>query len=143
MEYQAAVEVFLLEATYVAKLLWRDDVVAAKHILDHFMKQEHLLPMLEWRMEMDHQWSVKPGPYGRGLKRWLRPDLWAELESTYTGAGLEANWEAMFRTVALFRRVAIEVGDHLGYAYPQDMDRRTVAYLQWVKALDRGAESFF
>jgi len=86
---------------------------------------------------------VKPNPYGRRLKKWLRPDLWVELESTYTGAGLEANWEAMFRTIALFRQVAIEVGDRLGYSYPHDLDRRTVAYLQKVKNLDRGAESFF
>jgi len=142
-EYQGTVEVFFLEATYVAKLLWRDDLIAAKHVLDHFMKQEHLRPMLEWRFEIDRQWSVKPGPYGRGLKKWLSPDLWAELESTYTGAGLEVNWEAMFRTIALFRQVAIEVGDRLGHAYPHDLDRRAVAYLQKVKILDRGAESFF
>jgi len=142
-EYQTAVEVFFLEATYVAKLLWRDDLMAAKHILDHFMKQEHLRPMLEWRLEIDHQWSVKPGLYGQRLKKWLCPDLWTELESTYTGAGLEANWEAMFRTIALFRKVAIEVGDRLGYSYPHDLDRRTVAYLQKVKNLDRGAEDLF
>jgi len=142
-EYQDTVEVFFLEATYVAKLLWRDDLMAAKHILDHFMKQEHLRPMLEWRFEIDQQWSVKPGPYGRRLKKWLSPAIWAELESTYTGAGLEANWEAMFRTIALFRQVAIEVGHHLGYPYPHGLDRRAVAYLQKVKNLDRRAESFF
>jgi aminoglycoside 6-adenylyltransferase len=134
-EYQTVVEEFFLEATYVAKLLWRDDMMAAKHLLDHFMKQEHLRPMLEWHLEIDHHWSVKPGPYGRRLKKWLRPDLWTELESTYTGAGLELNWEAMFRTIALFRKVAIEVGDRLGYAYPHDLDRRAVAYLRKVKNL--------
>jgi len=142
-EYQDTVEVFFLEATYVAKFLWRDDLMAAKHIMDHFMKQEHLRPMLEWRLEIDQQWSVKPGPYGRRLKKWLSPDLWTELESTYTGAGLEANWEALFRTIALFRQVAIEVGDRLGHVYPLDLDRRAVAYLQKVKTLDRGAESLF
>jgi len=126
----------------VAKYLWRDDLIAAKHMLDHSMKQEHLRPMLEWRLEIDHHWSVKPGLYGQWLKKWLSPDLWAELESTYTGAGLEANWEAMFRTIALFRKVAMEVGDRLGYAYPHNLDRRTVAYLQKVKNLDRQAESF-
>jgi aminoglycoside 6-adenylyltransferase len=134
IEYQEAVEVFFLEATYAAKLLWRDDLMAAKHILDQFMKQEHLRPMLEWHFEIDHQWSVKPGPYGQRLKKWLRHDLWTELESTYTGAGLEENWEAMFRTIALFRKVAFEVGDRLGYSYPHDLDRRTVAYLQKVKS---------
>jgi aminoglycoside 6-adenylyltransferase len=134
-EYQEAVEVFFLEAAYVAKFLWRDDLMAAKHILDSMMKQEHLRPMLEWRSEIDYQWSVKPGPYGRRLKKWSSPALWAELEGTYTGAGLEANWEALFRTIALFRKVGVEVGDRLGYAYPDDLDRRAVAYLQKVKNL--------
>ena len=138
-EYQTVVELFFHEATYVAKHLWRDDLMAAKYNLDHGMKLDNLRLMLEWRLEIDHHWSVKPGPYGRRLKKWVSPDLWAELESTYTGAGLEANWEAMFRTVDLFRKVAVEVGKRLGYAYPDDLHRRAVAYLEKVKNLDRKA----
>jgi aminoglycoside 6-adenylyltransferase len=141
-EYQTVVELFFHEATYAAKHLWRDDLMAAKYNLDHAMKMDNLRLMLEWRMETDHQWSVKPGTYGRRLKKWLSPDLWAELENTYTGARLEENWEAMFRTIALFRKVAIEVGERLGYAYPHTLDRRAVAYLERVKNLDRKAESF-
>jgi aminoglycoside 6-adenylyltransferase len=141
--YQETVENFFLDATYVAKLLWRDDLMAAKYLLDFAMKQESLRPMLEWHMEIDHHWSVKPGPFGRRLTRWLRADLWGELENTYTGAGLEANWEAMFKTIALFRKAAIEVGEHLGYTYPAELDRRVVAYLEKVKNLDRNAESFY
>ena len=141
-EYHEVVEVFFHEATYVAKHLWRGDLMAAKYNLDHAMKLENLRLMLEWRVEIDHQWSVKPGTYGRRLKKWLSPDLWAELENTYTGAGLEENWEAMFRTIALFRKVAIAVGDRLGYVYPHDLDRRTVAYLHKVKNLEPGADRF-
>jgi aminoglycoside 6-adenylyltransferase len=140
--YVERIEGFFLEAIYVAKLLWRNDLMAAKHIMDGMMKQESLLSVLEWRSEIDHDWSVKPGPYGRRLKQWLRTDLWAELEATYTGGGLDANWDAMLRTIALFRRVAIEVGDHLGYAYPHDLDRRVMAYLQKVRQTDRGSEVF-
>ena len=69
-EFLKAIEEFFLEAVYVAKYLWRDDVMAAKHILDAMMKQEQLRPMLEWQVEIDHGWSVKPGPYGRRLKQW-------------------------------------------------------------------------
>jgi aminoglycoside 6-adenylyltransferase len=132
-EYQETIEVFFLDATYVAKYLWRDDLVAAKFIMDNFMKQEHLRPMLEWHYEIDHQWSVKPGPYGRRMKKWLRRDLWMDLEDTYTGAGLEENWEVLFKTIALMRKTAIEVGDRLGFAYPHEKNQRTIAYLQKVK----------
>jgi aminoglycoside 6-adenylyltransferase len=78
----------------------------------------------------------------RRLKRWVRPDLWAELEKTYTGPDLDAKWDAMFRLIDLFRRVAIEVGDFLGFTYPSTMDQRAVAYLQRVRNLDRDAETF-
>ena len=131
--FMELIEGFFLDTTYVAKFLWRDDMMAAKHILDHSLKQEHLRPMLEWQTEIDHQWKLKPGPYGRRLKQHVRPDLWAELESTYCGTGIEENWEALFRTISLMRRVATEVGQHLGYAYPQALDQRVMAYLSRVK----------
>ena len=139
-QYLEKVELFFHEATYVAKFLWRDDLIAAKYVMDNAMKQDNLLPMLEWRMEIDHQWTVKPGPYGRRLKQWLRPDLWAELEATYVGAGIEENWNAIFRAIDLFQKVAIEVADHMGFTYPRDLHRRAVGYLQSVKRLDRGAD---
>ena len=133
-QYLALIEGFFLDTTYVAKFLWRDDMMAAKHLLDHSLKQEHLRPMLEWHAEIDHQWTLKPGPYGRRLKHHVRPDLWAELERTYCGPGIEENWEALFRTIALMRRVASDVGQHLGYTYPTEMDQRVMAYLLLVRS---------
>ena len=65
-----------------------------------------------------------------------------ELESTYVGAGEQENWDALFKTIALYRRVAIEVGHHLGYSYPHELDRRAMEYLRKVQNLDRGATSF-
>jgi len=140
--YMELIEGFFLDTTYVAKFLWRDDMMAAKYILDDSLKQQHLRPMLEWHAEIDHQWSLKTGPYGRRLKQYVRPDLWAELECTYTGAGLEENWEALFRTIALMRRVASEVGKELGYTYPHGLEQRVIEYLSRVRNLDRNAESF-
>jgi aminoglycoside 6-adenylyltransferase len=98
--------------------------------------------MLEWHAEIDHEWTLKPGPYGRRLKQHLRPDLWAELESTYIGVGSDENWEALFRTIGLMRRVATDVGKHLGYTYPHLLERRVVDYLWRVRRLDRNAKTF-
>ncbi len=136
-QYHDTLENFFLEAIYAAKYLWRDDLMAAKFVLDHEMKQEQLRPMLEWLIEIEHGWSVRPGPLGRGLKKWLSPDLWAELEATYAAAGLPENWEALFRTIALMRKVASRVGGHLGFEYPAEMDRRTVAMAQQIRAMPR------
>jgi aminoglycoside 6-adenylyltransferase len=141
-EYYTVVEEFFHEATYVAKHLWRDDLLPAKYNLDQVMKQKKLRTMLEWSMEIEHGWSVKPGAYGKGLKKRTDPALWAELETTYVGAGLEENWTALFRTIDLFRKVAIQVGAALGYAYPHDLDRRAVAYFRKVQGLAPDATSF-
>ncbi|MEJ2266713.1 MAG: aminoglycoside 6-adenylyltransferase [Anaerolineales bacterium] len=135
-EYLGAIKEFFHESTYVAKNLWRDELIFMKYNLDYVMKFRQLRKMLEWRMEIDQDWSVKTGAYGRGLKQRVEPEIWAELEGTYVGAGREENWGALFKTIDLFRRVAIEVGDHLGYAYPRDLDQRVVAYLQRVKDID-------
>ena len=140
-DYQALIESFFLDTGYVAKFLWRDDLVAAKYILDHSLKHQHLLIMLSWRIEIDHQWALKLGPYGRGLKRWLPPDLWAELEETFTGAHIDSNWTALFRSIDLMRRVAVEVGDHLGFRYPEELERRVVAYLRRVKEFPANRDS--
>jgi aminoglycoside 6-adenylyltransferase len=140
-EYRSVIEEFWSESTYVAKNLWRNELIFMKYNLDHVMKYKKLRQMLEWRMEIDNDWSVKPGVCGRGLKVRLRSEFWSELETTFVGAGIEENWQALFNTIELFRKVAIEVGDHLGYAYPLDLDERVLDYLRKVKDLDRGAKT--
>jgi aminoglycoside 6-adenylyltransferase len=142
VEYQERIEMFFLDTIYVAKFLWRDDLMAAKYILETFVKDEHLRPMLEWHLEIEHDWSVKPGPYGRKLKKWLRPDLWKALESTYTGADLEDNWEALFRTIDLMSKTAEEVGEKLGFVFPFELEARTMAHLRRVKNLEKEADQF-
>ncbi len=134
-EYRAIIEEFWWDTTYVAKALWRGEVVFAKFALDYDAKLVALRRVLEWRIELDHDWSLRPGAYGRGLERLLPADIAAELASTYVGTGLEENWDALFRTTALFRRVATEVGDALGYAYSKKVDEGVSAYLEGVRLL--------
>jgi aminoglycoside 6-adenylyltransferase len=136
--YQQVIQDFLSDVPYVAKCLRRDELLPAKWCLDCDMKHVFLRRMLEWRMELDRDWSAPVGVLGRGLKSRLPPEIWARLESTYVGAGIEENWEALFRTLALFYEVAVEVGGQLGYAYPHDVHRRVVAYAQQVRNADCG-----
>ena len=127
---------FFSDAPYVAKCLWRGELLPVKWCLDYDMKHIYLRQVLEWRAEIDHDWSVPIGSLGKGLKRYLPPDIWTALEQTYAGARTEDNWEALMSTIALFRRVAVEVGTHLGYAYPYDLDQRVTAYVEHCKQLD-------
>jgi aminoglycoside 6-adenylyltransferase len=134
--YQTVVEEFFSDAPYVAKCLWRDELMPAKWCLECDMKHKYLRQMLEWRVECDHNWSAPVGSLGKGLKKRLPAEIWSQLERTYVGAGIDENWEALFRTIDLYRQVAIDVADHLGYAYPHDLDQRVTAYVQQVKGLE-------
>jgi aminoglycoside 6-adenylyltransferase len=135
--YQTLINDFLSNAPYVAKCLWRDELLPAKWCQDYDMKHIYLRQLLEWRMEIDHDWSVPVGSLGKGLKKRLPPDIWAQVEQAFAGARLDDNWEALAHTMDLFRRVAIEVGEHLGYAYPQDLHRRVSAYVDHIRQLER------
>ncbi len=141
-EYDRVIEEFFHEITYVVKHLWRGDMMSAKSMFEKSVKVDNLLPMLDWRLGIDENWSVKAGIIGRGLKRRLSPERWSELEATYVGPGWDENWNAIFKTIALFEKVAVEVGAHFGYEYPLDLWRRIIAYLQMVKHLDRNATQF-
>jgi aminoglycoside 6-adenylyltransferase len=67
---------------------------------------------------------------GKGLRKGLPVDVWGELQGICAGATTADTWEALFGTMAHFRRVAHDVGDRLGYAYPDELDERVTAYVR-------------
>ncbi len=134
-EYQTLINDFLSSAPYVAKCLWRDDLLPAKWVLDFDMKHPFLRQLLDWRMELDHGWSLPARNLGKGLKQRLPADIWTALEQTYVGARTADNWDALTRTMALFRQVGIEVGTHLGYTYPDALHQRVHVYVEQIKQL--------
>ena len=64
---------------------------------------------------------AETGNLGKGLKEHLPADVSSRLECTFAVADPEANWKAPFEMIALFSHVAHEVGDLLGYTYPEDL----------------------
>ena len=138
-EYRALVEEFWWVATYVARSLWRGELVFARWVLTADLRDGALHRMLEWSIEIDHGWSVRPGVHGRGLESLLPADTWAELADTYVGPGVENDWAALWQTAALFRRVAGEVASALGFVYPRATDDRVSAFLSEVQRMPRAA----
>lgn len=127
-QYQLLINDFLTDAPYVAKCLWRGELMPAKWCLDFDMKHIYLRRMLEWRLEIDHDWSIPVGSLGKGLRTHLPPDIWTALEQSYVGAQIEANWEALKQTMELFRQVSTQVGDYFGYAYPDELHARILEF---------------
>jgi aminoglycoside 6-adenylyltransferase len=135
-EFQLWIHEFWSDPPYVAKCLWRDELLPAKWALDEDMIHKYLRQLLEWRVQIDHGWSLPVGALGKGLKSHLSAGIWSQLEACFAGAGSEENWAALANTMQLFRQVAIEVGAHLGYEYPHDLDRRVSAYVEQIKRME-------
>jgi len=133
--YRNWINDFLSDAPYVAKCLWRNELIPAKWCLDYDMKHVYLRRVLEWRVEIDQDWSLPVGSLGKGLKKQLPADIWLALEQTYVGSSMEANWKALRLTMELFRRISIEVGIALGYAYPEDLHQKVNAYIDLIMEL--------
>jgi aminoglycoside 6-adenylyltransferase len=110
---------FLVGVPYVAKGLLRGQLLPTKWVLDFDMRFNYLVPMLEWRVECDHDWSLRTGNLGKGLEVHLPAETLAWLDRTFTGAETEANWTALFEMIGLFDHVGREVSERLGYDYPE------------------------
>jgi aminoglycoside 6-adenylyltransferase len=74
--YRESVEEFFSESCYVAKQICREDLFPLKYNLDHVMKFKKLRQMLEWKIEIENNWSLKMGSYGKTLKKQIKPDMW-------------------------------------------------------------------
>jgi aminoglycoside 6-adenylyltransferase len=117
--------------------LWRQELLPAKYSIEAVIVLGLLRRMLEWHIETEHEWSLRPGALGRGLRNDLDSKTWNELTAIFVGSGIEENWEALFRAMRLFRRTAIDVAERLALDYPNDLDARVTAYIASVPATPR------
>ena len=123
---------------YVAKGLWREEIIYAKHMFDQVVR-EQLMKMLTWYVGVKTQFSRSPGKLGKHLEQYLEPDLWAMLEKTYSDASYENTWEALHAMGDLFRMTANRVAERFGFDYPQGEDEKVSAHLLHVRLLPKNA----
>lgn len=127
---------------YVAKGLWRGEIIYAKYFLDNCVRDQ-LMKMITWYVGVKAQFSKNPGKFGKYLESYLEPELWELLLQTYSDASYEHTWEALFATGHLFRRIALEVAAHFGLDYPHDDDERVSAHLRHVRTLPKNATEIY
>ena len=142
-EYEELVHHFWWNVTYVSKYLFRDELFFAKYMLDGGLHHHYLKTAIAWYIGMKNNWESNPGAYGRWFKKQLEPDVWSDIEATFAGADLEENWNAMFKTAEIFGRLASEVGAHLGYTYPIELDRNVMEYLSEIRKMSDNPEGNF
>lgn len=133
--YLQAIEVFFHETTYVAKNLWRGELLPARYSFDCMMKLRQMRQMLEWYAAAHSDEPIKAGLLGKRLAQHLPSDLWERFTATYTGPNKTTTWNALFSAIDIYREVAVATGEILGYAYPYQIDQQVCAYLDSVRSL--------
>ncbi len=132
-EYEALVNGFFWDVTYIAKYLWRDEIYFARYMFDSVIRFHQLCKIIEWYIGSQNNWAINTGKYGRFFKRYLDLGTWVEVESTFADANIENNWVALFNLIGLFRKLAKYVAGNLGYEYPTELDVRITEYCAEIK----------
>ena len=79
---------------------------------------------------MEHNFAVNPGKMGKYIERYLYSDQWRLFAGSFCSGNYDDMLRGLFSMCELFRIAGREVGKALGYAYPEEDDRRTSAYLR-------------
>jgi len=129
-------------STYVAKGLWRKEILYAQDHLHNIMRPM-LMKMLEWQVGIQTNFSLSIGKNSKYLKNYLPSSSWNELMSTYPGGTYEEVWDALFAMGRLFRETALEVAEQLGFEYDSGQDQRVTGFLQHVRQLPADAKEIY
>jgi aminoglycoside 6-adenylyltransferase len=137
--FQDCCNEFWWVSPYAAKGLWREELTYAKYMLDVVLREEQLMKMLTWYFGIKTGFKKSPGKFGKYIKNDVEPEIWIELEKTYSDSNFENIWESMFTMGKLFRRIATEVASVYRFQYPQKDDERVTEYLHRIMNLPRDA----
>jgi aminoglycoside 6-adenylyltransferase len=141
-EYADCCNEFWWVCPYVAKGLWREEILYAKHLFDGAVR-EPLMKMLTWYVGVKTRFSSSPGKFGKYLDQYLEPELWDVLQKTYADASYENTWEALYTMCHLFRLTARQVAKHFGFEYPQRDDEKVWSHLIHVRGLPKNATEIY
>jgi aminoglycoside 6-adenylyltransferase len=125
---------------YVAKGLWRGELTYAKYMMDVVVREEQLMKMLTWYFGIKTDFRKSPGKFGKYIKDDVEPEIWSELERSYSDSNFDNIWESLFTMGSLFRHMAIVVASHFGFRYPQQDDDNVSAYIRRIKILPGDAK---
>jgi aminoglycoside 6-adenylyltransferase len=138
-QYDTLVHEFWWNAHYVPKSLRRDQLPFAATMLAQSVRSKYLHTAMGWVIGLQNNWAVNVGVHGGRFKRFLDERTWREYEATFAGPAIQEQWRAFYASVDLFERLTRLVGEHLGYEFPEALNRRMRDYCRWIQTADLAA----
>ncbi len=128
-EFLNLVSDFWYHAVWTAKKLRRGELWVAKQSCDSYMKHL-LLAMLEWHARAASGWRSDTWHNGRFLEQWADPRAVEGLRGAFAHYDEADVARALLATMDLFRWLARETAERLGYPYPAAADQHATALVQ-------------
>lgn len=116
---------------YVAKGLWRKELIYAKQMLESALRNQ-LLTMLIWEVGLHKGYAFNPGYQGKFLQKHLTADRWQALLKTYANADIEASWQALFAACDLFSQCAQIVATRFEFSYCSQEAKEVRQFLDYL-----------
>lgn len=129
-------------STYIAKGLWRQEILYAIDHLNTYVRPM-LLQMITWQVGIHTDFQISVGKNHKYLQQYVDPAVWTQLLATYPQADDEQIWQALHQTGDLFRHVALDVATQLHFEYDNVQDQQVSAYLEHIRTLSPQAQDFY
>jgi len=127
---------------YVAKALWREELIHAKALLEGPIRTA-LMKMVTWHFAIQTNHTIAPGKDGKYIKPALAPTLWQKLETTYSNAQFENTWQALFAMGDVFRTTAQHVAQEHQFHHSEHDDHNVTQHLRHVHQLPKDATEIY
>jgi len=128
-DFTEVVSSFWHQCLRTARHLRRGELWWAKSACDGYLKAR-LLCMVEWQARATHAWDYDTWQEGRFLEEWADRRVVQGLRSAFAHYDPADIRRGLLATMDLFRWLAIETAQRLGYPYPSSADERVT---EWVK----------
>jgi len=141
-EFYSCCNEFWWVAPYVAKGLWRDEILFANEAMNAHVRKE-LLTMLGWYVGCKNNFGVSVGKSYKYLREFINADIWERLLLTYAMENREKAWKSLFICCELFEEIAGKVGIELGYTYESREFEKSFPFLRHIMDLPKDAEGIY
>ncbi len=118
---------FWYHAVWSGKKLLRGEIWVARSCVDGYMKSK-LLKMIEWYMVCCEEETVREE--GRFFEKWVEERIKTDMKACFAHYDKDDIKRALENTIDLFRGLAEEVADELGYEYDSLGDAKCT---EWVE----------
>lgn len=127
-EFLACSNEFWWLSTYIAKGLWRKQIIYA---LEMFTQNVHpeFMKMIRWYIGLKNNFSVNSGNYGKYFEKFLPNKMYRQFLKTYPGSDGKDIYSSLKIMCRLFDNAAKEISDNLDFGYSLKESEKVMRYI--------------